>query len=164
MQHAFSVIYSSYQCSGKLRNYIRLIIRSCYWRFHKQTFKFFSLIMTLQHIFFNLPFCSEHFISIKHRISATFNINKKNQFCSLYIFNTVCLAEKQHMTTIYCTQGEHYNTEAVSKMYMVYLKPSLNLVVRNARINFFQLFNWFQLFSSDKNIPKVAGHCLEEIK
>ena len=23
---------------------------------------------------------------------------------------------------------------------------------------FFQLVNWFQLFSSDKNIPKVAGH------
>jgi hypothetical protein len=30
--------------------------------------------------FLNLSFCSEHFISIKHRILATFNINKKNQF------------------------------------------------------------------------------------
>ena len=28
----------------------------------------------------NLASCSEHFISIKHRILATFNINKKNQF------------------------------------------------------------------------------------
>jgi hypothetical protein len=27
--------------------------------------------------FLNLAFCSEHFISIKHRILATFNINKK---------------------------------------------------------------------------------------
>jgi hypothetical protein len=30
--------------------------------------------------FLNLAFCSEHFISIKHRILATFNINKKIQF------------------------------------------------------------------------------------
>ena len=29
---------------------------------------------------------------------------------------------------------------------------------------FFQLFNWFHLFSSDKNIPKVAGHGSEQIK
>jgi hypothetical protein len=29
--------------------------------------------------FLNLAFCSEHFISIKHRILATFNINKKIQ-------------------------------------------------------------------------------------
>jgi hypothetical protein len=28
----------------------------------------------------NLAFCSEHFISIKHRILATFNINKNIQF------------------------------------------------------------------------------------
>jgi hypothetical protein len=28
--------------------------------------------------FLNLASCSEHFISIKHRILATFNINKKN--------------------------------------------------------------------------------------
>ena len=27
--------------------------------------------------FLNLASCSEHFISIKHRILATFNINKK---------------------------------------------------------------------------------------
>jgi hypothetical protein len=30
--------------------------------------------------FLNLASCSEHFIRIKHRILATFNINKKNQF------------------------------------------------------------------------------------
>jgi hypothetical protein len=30
--------------------------------------------------FLNLAFCSEHFISIKHWILATFNINKKIQF------------------------------------------------------------------------------------
>ena len=29
---------------------------------------------------FNLAFCSEYFISIKHQILATFNINKKIQF------------------------------------------------------------------------------------
>jgi hypothetical protein len=37
--------------------------------------------------FLNLASCSEHFISIKHRILATFNINKKNQSERLYGFN-----------------------------------------------------------------------------
>ena len=36
--------------------------------------------------FLNLASCSAHFISIKHRILATFNINKKNQFELLYAF------------------------------------------------------------------------------
>jgi hypothetical protein len=36
--------------------------------------------------FLNLASCSEHFISIKHRILATFNINKKNQSEWLYAF------------------------------------------------------------------------------
>ena len=36
--------------------------------------------------FLNLVSCSEHFISIKHRILATFNINqKKNQSERLYV-------------------------------------------------------------------------------
>ena len=37
--------------------------------------------------FLNLASCSEHFISIKHRILATFNINQKNQSERLYAFN-----------------------------------------------------------------------------
>jgi hypothetical protein len=37
--------------------------------------------------FLNPGSCSEHFISIKHRISATFNISKKNQSERLYAFN-----------------------------------------------------------------------------
>jgi hypothetical protein len=36
--------------------------------------------------FLNLASCSEHFISIKHRILATFNISKKNQSERLYAF------------------------------------------------------------------------------
>ena len=36
--------------------------------------------------FLNLASCSEHFISIKHRILATFNINKKLNSDSLYAF------------------------------------------------------------------------------
>jgi hypothetical protein len=36
--------------------------------------------------FLNLASCSEHFISIKHRILATFNINKKNQSERMYAF------------------------------------------------------------------------------
>ena len=35
--------------------------------------------------FLNLASCSEHFISIKHRILAN-NINKKDQFERLYAF------------------------------------------------------------------------------
>ena len=37
--------------------------------------------------FLNLDFCSEHFISIKHRILATFNIQKKIDSESLCAFN-----------------------------------------------------------------------------
>jgi len=36
--------------------------------------------------FLNLASCSEHFISIKHRILATFNINKKDKSERLYAF------------------------------------------------------------------------------
>jgi hypothetical protein len=36
--------------------------------------------------FLNLASCSEHFISIKHQILATFDINKKNQSERLYAF------------------------------------------------------------------------------
>jgi hypothetical protein len=39
--------------------------------------------------FVNLASCSEHFISIKHRILATFNINQKNQSERLYAINGV---------------------------------------------------------------------------
>jgi hypothetical protein len=38
----------------------------------------------------NLVFCSKHFIRIKHRILATFNINKKfnsdSLICLIYLF------------------------------------------------------------------------------
>jgi hypothetical protein len=61
---------------GKLRKSSRLIIRSCEWRFDQHTFEFFDIITYS----LNLASCSEHFISIKHRILATFNINKKIQF------------------------------------------------------------------------------------
>ena len=37
----------------------------------------------------NLVSCSEHFISIKYRILATFDINKKNQSERLYAFNII---------------------------------------------------------------------------
>jgi hypothetical protein len=37
--------------------------------------------------FLNLAFCSEHCISIKHRILATFNKTKKFNSDSLYAFN-----------------------------------------------------------------------------
>jgi hypothetical protein len=37
--------------------------------------------------FLNLAYCTEHFISIKHRILVTFNINKKFNSDNLYAFN-----------------------------------------------------------------------------
>jgi hypothetical protein len=43
--------------------------------------------------FLNLAFCSEHFISIKHRILATFNINKKFNSDSLYAFKQLHVCE-----------------------------------------------------------------------
>jgi hypothetical protein len=43
----------------------------------------------IAYFFLNLASCSEHFISIKHRILATFNINKKNQSELLYAFKLV---------------------------------------------------------------------------
>ena len=48
--------------------------------FHQQTMLNIQILFTNYDIitdFLNLSFCSEHFISIKHRILATFNINKK---------------------------------------------------------------------------------------
>jgi hypothetical protein len=43
-----------------------------------------------------MAFCSERFISIKHRILATFNINKKIHSDSLYAFNDSSLCVSQH--------------------------------------------------------------------
>jgi hypothetical protein len=34
--------------------------------------------------FLNLAFCSEHFISIEHRILETFNINKKKSILTAF--------------------------------------------------------------------------------
>ena len=52
--------------------------------------------------FLNLASCSEHFISIKHRILAPFNINKKNQFELLYAFKF-----KKTLIKIRCKQTLH---------------------------------------------------------
>jgi hypothetical protein len=55
-------------------------------------------------IFLNLTFCSEHFISIRHRILAICNINKKVNFDSMYAFNPVSNFNKHHPTKMYLTQ------------------------------------------------------------
>ena len=47
---------------------------------HQQTFRILVTNYDIITYFFNLAFSSEHFISIEHRILATFNINKKIQF------------------------------------------------------------------------------------
>ena len=86
-----SVIYSSYlMLFGKLRKCNRFIIRSCLWRFYQQMMLSIQILFTDYAIitdFLNLDFCSEHFISIKHRILAIFNKNKKFNSDSLYAFN-----------------------------------------------------------------------------
>jgi len=46
----------------------------------------YNVIIHSQSKVLNLASCSEHFISIKHRILATFDINKKNQSERLYAF------------------------------------------------------------------------------
>jgi hypothetical protein len=46
--------------------------------------------------FLNLAFCSEHFISIKHRILVTFNINKKFNSDSRCAFKQVDLRNKSN--------------------------------------------------------------------
>ena len=47
--------------------------------------------------FLSMASCSEHFIGmIKHRILATFNINKKNQFERLYAFKRHMFTHTQH--------------------------------------------------------------------
>ena len=85
-----SVIYSSYlMLFGKLRKCNRFIIRSCLWRFYQQMMLSIQILFTDYAIitdFLNLNFCSQHFISIKHRILAIFNTNKKFNSDSLYAF------------------------------------------------------------------------------
>jgi hypothetical protein len=49
--------------------------------------------------FLNLASCSEHFISIKHRILATFNINKKIQFWQP--LNTVNISQPNFFLTLF---------------------------------------------------------------
>ena len=57
--------------------------------------------------FLNLAFCSEHFISIKHRILATFNINKKFNSYSLCVLlngwslTVICGCERRILESFY---------------------------------------------------------------
>ena len=52
---------------------------------------------------------------------------------------------------IFCTTYTYYQ---VNKNILRFIK----------QVIFFQLFNWFHLFSSDKNIPKFAGHGQNRLK
>ena len=86
--HPSSVIYSSYHTLlGKLRNCSRFIINQMSMAIpltddtkHSNLFTNYDIITD----FLNLTFCSEHSISIKHRILATFNTNNKLNSDSLY--------------------------------------------------------------------------------
>jgi hypothetical protein len=48
--------------------------------------------------FLNLAFCSEHFISIKHQILATFNKNKKinsDSLCAFKLYPSIVILKCQ---------------------------------------------------------------------
>ena len=77
MHHASLVINSSYQCSGNLGKAAELgVLMAIPPTDIRILFTNYDIIA----YFLNLASCSEHFISIKHRILANFNINKKIQF------------------------------------------------------------------------------------
>jgi len=88
--HPSSDIYSNYHTLlCKLRNCSRFIINHVLMTIPPtDDAKHSNYFHYLQHYsrFLNLAFCSEHFISIKHRILATFNLNKKFNSDSLYVF------------------------------------------------------------------------------
>jgi hypothetical protein len=67
--------------------------------------------------FLNLAFCSENFISIKHRILATFNINKKLNFDSLCAFNKLrsCYEKRK----LFQTRLYKYNHKPV-KIFLIH--------------------------------------------
>ena len=74
---------------GKLRKSNRLIIRLCLMAIPPTYVRIlFTDYDIITYFFFNLTSCSEHFISIKHRILTTFNVNKKKiNSDRLYAFN-----------------------------------------------------------------------------
>ena len=86
----FLAMYGSYQCPVNFGKDSRLITRCVNGDF---TTKHSNSFHKLRHynLFFKPGFCSEYFISIKHRILATFNINKKNQSERLYAFKLFTL-------------------------------------------------------------------------
>ena len=60
--------------------------------------------------FLNLTSCSEHFISIKHRILATFNINKKKiNSDSMYAFNMMEFLIDKNLSSSEDTFSEQLN-------------------------------------------------------
>jgi hypothetical protein len=51
--------------------------------------------------FLNLAFCSEHFISIKYRILATFNINKHLILTTCIFLIQLRISDTIHYTSLY---------------------------------------------------------------
>ena len=79
MQHAswlFIAVISIRQTSEKQPTYNYVVLMAILPTDIRILFTNYDIIT----YFLNLASCSEHFISIKHRILATFNINKQIQF------------------------------------------------------------------------------------
>jgi hypothetical protein len=55
--------------------------------------------------FLNLASCSEYFISIKHRILPTFNINKSFNSNRLYVFKERIIAHQEQIPNIFWNFG-----------------------------------------------------------
>ena len=79
MQHAswlFLAVISVRQTSEQQPTYNLVVLMAISPTDSRIIFTNYDIITHL----LNLAFCSEHFISIKHRILETFNINKEIQF------------------------------------------------------------------------------------
>jgi hypothetical protein len=87
--------------------------------------------------FLNLASCSEHFISIKHWILATFNINKKNQFEWLYAFKVSlkisvkkCATQNKvvYLNKILCHSNTNSNMTSFKRVVkIIYIYTHCNL-------------------------------------
>ena len=90
MHHASLVIHSSYQCSTNLEKAADLSL-GVLMAIPPTDIRiiFTNYMYDIIRYFFNLASCSEHFISIKHRIFGTININKKFNSDSLYAFKAL---------------------------------------------------------------------------
>jgi hypothetical protein len=111
--------------------------------------------------FLNLAFCSEHLISIKHRILATFNINKKFNSDSLCTFNVKWAVCQLMCVTIWLRR----------KIWAGFLNEQMTIsILLTSCYNLLQLstnyHSFVELFISYNQLmnPKWVAHRIVEVK